>query len=84
MIRPAFSSKLAAPMLTVGPIGTLATLGTEYSRRVLSTMGFGTDGAWVMGSAAGGVVEGGSTRGWDFFRNDSEFLVKFVGNSKPV
>jgi hypothetical protein len=32
---------------------------------------------------AGGVAEGGSTQGWAFFRNDSRFLMKFVGKSKP-
>ena len=45
-------------------------------------MVFGTDDAGVMGSVAGGVAKGGSTRGWAFFRNDSRFLVKFVGKSK--
>jgi hypothetical protein len=28
-------------------------------------------------------VEEGSTRGWAFFRNDSGFLMKVVGKSKP-
>jgi hypothetical protein len=46
-------------------------------------MVFGTDGAGVMGSVAGGVVEGGSTRGQAFFRNDSGFLMKVVGKPKP-
>ena len=46
-------------------------------------MVFGTDDAGVMGSVAGGVAKGGSTRGRAFFRNDSGFLVKFVDKSKP-
>ena len=37
----------------------------------------------VMGSVAGGVAEGGSTRGRPYFRNDSGFLVKVIGKSKP-
>jgi hypothetical protein len=54
-------------MLIAGPMSTLATLGMEYSRRVLSAMVYGMDGAWMTGSVAGGVAEGGSTRGWAFF-----------------
>jgi hypothetical protein len=69
-------------MLATGPTGTLATMGTKYSRRVLSAMVFGTDDARVTGSVADGVVEGGSTRGQAFFRNDSRFSVKVVGKSK--
>jgi hypothetical protein len=64
-------------------MGTVATMGTEYSRRVLLAMVFGTDDVGVTGSVADGVVEGGSTRGQAFFRNDSRFSVKVVGKSKP-
>jgi hypothetical protein len=45
-------------------------------------MVFGMDGAGVMGLVAGGVVEGGSTRGQASFRNDSGFLVKVISKSK--
>jgi len=45
-------------------------------------MVFGTDDAGVMDSVASGVVEGGSTHGQAFFRNDSGFSVKVVGKSK--
>jgi hypothetical protein len=45
-------------MLTAGPTGTLATVGTEYLYSVLSAMVFGTDGAGVTDSVASGVVEG--------------------------
>ena len=77
------SSKFLAPILTAGPIGMLATVGTEYSCSVLSVMVFGTDDARVTDSVVGGVVEGGSTRGQVFFRNDSGFSMKFVGKLKP-
>ena len=70
-------------MLTLGPTGTLAIMGTEYSCSVLTAMVFGTDDARVRNSVAGGVVEGGSTRGQAFFRNDSGFSMKVVGKSKP-
>jgi hypothetical protein len=70
------------PMLTAGPTGTLAIVGTEYSCSILSAMVFGTDGVGVTGLVAGGVAKGGSTRGWAFLRNDSRFLVKFVGKLK--
>ena len=61
MIRLVFNSKFALPMLIVGPMGTLATVGMEYSCNILSAMVFGTDGAGVMGFIASGVAEGGST-----------------------
>jgi hypothetical protein len=83
MIRPVFSWKFALPMLIAGPTGMLATMGTEYSRSVLSAIAFSTDGAWMTGSVAGGVMEGGLTWGQAFFRNDSGFSVKVVGKSKP-
>ena len=83
MIRLVFNSKFMSPMLTVGPTGTLATVGTEYSCSILLAMVFGTDGAGVKGSVASRVVEGGSTRGQAFFRNDSGFSMKVVGKSKP-
>ena len=44
-------------MLTAGPMGMLAIAGMEYSWSF--DEGFGTDGALMMGSVAGGVVEGG-------------------------
>ena len=69
-------------MLIAGPMGTLATVGIEYLRSVLTAIGFGMDGAGVTDSVASGVVEGGSTQDQAFFRNDSRFLVKFVGKSK--
>ena len=83
MIRPVFNSKFMSPMLAVGLTGTLAIVGTEYSCNILLAMVFGTDGAGLTGLVAGGVAEGGLTRGWAFFRNDSRFLVKFIGKSKP-
>ena len=82
MISLVFNSKFASPMLIVGPAGMLAIVGMEYSCSVLSAMVFGTDGALMMGLVAGGVAEG-SSQGWAFFRNDSGFLVKVVGKSKP-
>jgi hypothetical protein len=83
MIRPVFSWKFALPMLTAGPMGTLATTGTEYLRSVLSAIAFGTDGAWMIGLVVSGLVEGGLAWGQAFFRNDSRFSVKVVSKSKP-
>ena len=53
MIRLVFNSKFTLPMLTMGPIGTLATVGMEYSCNVLSAMVFGIDGARVTALVAG-------------------------------
>ena len=83
MIRSVFNSKFTSPMFTMGPLGMLATIGMEYLCSVLLAMVFGTDDVGVTNSIAGGVVEGGSTWGWAFFRNDSGFLVKVVSKSKP-
>ena len=70
-------------MLTADPMGMLAIVGMGYSCSILSTIVFGTDDVGVMDLVAGGVVEGGSTRGQAFFSNDFGFSVDVVGKSKP-
>ena len=83
MIRPVFSWEFVSPMLITGLMGTLATVGTEYSQSILSAIGFGTNGNLMTGSVVNGVAKGGSSWGWAFFRNDFRFLVKFIDKSKP-
>jgi hypothetical protein len=70
-------------MLTASPMIMFATMGMKYSRNILSAMVFDADGAWMTDSAADGVAERGSTQGRAFFRCDSGFLMKLVGQSKP-
>jgi len=58
MMRPVQSSKFLFPMLTEGPVGTLATSGTEYSWRVLA-IAVVVDGAgWMRSFVGRGDVAG--------------------------
>ena len=63
MMRPVRSSKFLDPMLTVGPVGTLAMLGIEYSWSDLA-IAIVVDGARLTGSSIGrgGVVWFGEKR----------------------
>jgi hypothetical protein len=47
VISAGLSSKLASPLITLGPVATLAVEGVEKSRMNLSTMGeLGSDRIW--------------------------------------
>ena len=84
MINLGLSSKFPLPMLTVGPMGTLATTGMEYSRSDFWAIVVVADGAGVTSSFVGGVAE--VEMAWDqfFLRSASGFSMKFVGKSKLV
>ena len=68
----------------MGPTGTLATVGTEYSRSDFWAIAVVADGAGVTSLFIGGVVEEEMVGNQFFLRSASRFLVKFVGKSKPV
>ena len=68
----------------LGPIATLATEGTEKSRRVFSAMGSViVDGAWEDDSLVDCENGGGTTRGRTLLTSFSGFSMKFVGKEKP-
>jgi len=45
VISPVLSSKFLSPTLMAGPVGTLVTAGTDYSRRVFWAISLVADGA---------------------------------------
>ena len=65
-------------------MGTLATMGMEYSWSDFWAIVVVADGVGVTSSFVSGVAE--EEMVWDrfFLRSASRFLVKFVGKSKPV
>jgi hypothetical protein len=81
VINSVLSSKLLA-VLTASPIGTLAMVGTEYSRSDFWAIAVVADGVGVTGSFVSGVAEEETVRNQFFHRSASGFLVK--GKSKLV
>ena len=63
LMRLDLSSKFTSPTLMLGPVAPLSVEGTENSRRVFSAIASRTSGASEMGSCAGRIARGGTTRG---------------------
>jgi len=78
VIRPVLSSKFLVPVLTAGPMGTLATAGIEYSWSDLLFIAEVADGAGATGSFVGGVAEEEAVRDRLFLRSASGFLCSFL------
>jgi len=57
-MRPVRSSKFLFPVSTAGPVGTLATSGIEYLRRVLAIAVVADGAGWMRSSVGGGDVAG--------------------------
>ena len=72
------------PMLTLGPMKTLASVGAEYLCSIFWAIAVVADGVGVTGPFVGGVVEEETTQDRFFLRSASRFLVKFIGKLKPV
>ena len=62
LMRLDLSSKFTSPTLMLGPVATLSVEGTENSRRIFSAIASRTSGASGMGSCAGRIARGGTTR----------------------
>jgi hypothetical protein len=62
-------------MLTAGPVGTLATVGTENSRSDFWAIAVVADGAGVTGLFVGGVAEEEAVRDRFFLRSASGSMV---------
>ena len=73
--QPRLSSRFSLPVLTAGPMGTLATAGTECSRSDFWFIAVVVDGTGVTGSFVDGVAEEEAV--WDrfFLMSASRFLV---------
>ena len=84
-MRLDFSSMFTSPTSTLGPVATLATEGTEKSRRVFSAMGSViVDGTWEAVSLVDCESGEGTTRGRTLLTSFSGFSTKFVGNENQI
>ena len=84
LMRHDLSSKFMSPTLMLGLVATLSVEGTENSRRVFSAIASRTSGASEIGSYAGRIARGGTTRGRALLTSLSGLSVLFFGREKPV
>jgi hypothetical protein len=84
VISPVLISKFLSLMLTAGPVGTLATAGTENSQSDFWAIVVVAAGTGVSSSVVGGVAEEVEARDPFFLRSASGSGMKLSDKLKPL
>jgi hypothetical protein len=84
LINPVLISKFLSSMLTAGPVGMLATTGTENSQSDFWAIAMVVAGIWVSSSVVGGVAEEVEAQDLFFLRSTSGSGIKLSDKLKPL